>query len=82
MPLDESAGGHLFIGKPDDDGTRKISAFKIPFGFGILMAPWAIHADSHLVGRYMVIYSATKNFSTVIVRLQNGNTARIAVSAA
>ncbi len=80
MPLDEEAGGHLFIGKTEDDGTRRVSAFSIPFGYGILMAPWAIHADSHLVGRYMVIYSATKSFSTVIIRKSGGDLARIVVS--
>ena len=80
MPLDEEAGGHLFIGKIDECGARRISAFRIPFGYGILMAPWAIHADSHLIGRYMVIYSATKNFSTVIIRKSGGELANIVVA--
>ena len=80
MPLDEEAGGHLIIGKTYPDGTRRVSAFRVPFGFGVMMAPWAIHADSHLIGRYMVIYSATKNFSTVIVRKSSGDLAAIEFS--
>jgi hypothetical protein len=59
---------------------KKVSTFKIPFGFGVLMTPWAIHSDAHLTGRYMVIYSATKNFSTVILRAQSGALAQISVS--
>ena len=72
MPLDESAGGYLIIGKQGPDHTRYVSAFRVPFGFGIHMPPWAIHCDGYLVGRYMVIYSATSSFSTVIVRKNNG----------
>ena len=41
------------------------------------MAPWAIHLDAHLTGRYMVIYSATKNFLTVILRSQSSELAPI-----
>jgi len=80
MPLDEQAGGHLIIGTNDPNGAKKISAFKIPFGFGVLMAPWAIHSDAHLTGRYMVIYSATKNFSTVILRSETQDLAPIRIA--
>jgi hypothetical protein len=79
MPLEEGAGGHMLIGKTGSDGTRVISAFRIPYGSGILTTPWAIHADSHLVGRYMVVYSVAKHFSTVIIRSSNGELARIEI---
>ncbi len=79
MPLDEESDGHLFIGKRDTDGLTKISAFRIPFGTGIMMPPWVIHADSHLVGRYLVVYSVTDVFSTVTIRKANGELARISV---
>jgi len=79
MPLDEEVEGHLFIGKRDADGLTKISAFQIPYGFGIMMPPWVIHADSHLVGRYLVVYSVTKTFSTVTIRKSNGDFAQISV---
>ena len=77
MPLDESCAGYLIIGKRNSQGLDEISAFQVPFGYGIHMAPWAIHADSYITGRFMVIYSATPDFSTVIVRQKNGNLANI-----
>lgn len=78
MPLEEDAGGYLIIGKRDADGVQRVSAFQVPFGYGIHMAPWAIHSDAYLVGRYMVIYSATPEFSTVILRKADGSLAPVA----
>jgi len=79
MPLDKEAAGHMLIGKTRSDGIRVVSAFRIPYGYGILTSPWAVHVDSHLVGRYMVVYSVTKHFSTVIIRKSNGELARIKI---
>ncbi len=77
MPLDEIAGGYLIIGKRGEDGVDRVSAFKVPYGHGVAMAPWCIHSDAYLVGRYVVIYSATPEFSTVILREKNGQLAKI-----
>ncbi|WP_330925888.1 hypothetical protein [Candidatus Sororendozoicomonas aggregata] len=77
MPLNEHAGGYLIIGKYTRDKQRVISAFKIPYGYAVNVAPWCIHADSHLIGRYMVIYSMTESYSTVIVRKSTGEIAPI-----
>jgi len=80
MPLEEAAGGYLIIGTACSAASRKVSAFNIPFGYGVLMAPWAIHSDAHLTGRYMVIYSITKNFSTVILKSKTGELVPITIS--
>ncbi|WP_420548114.1 hypothetical protein [Curvivirga sp.] len=77
MPMNEECGGYLIIGKRQESGVNEVSAFKIPYGYGVHMAPWAIHADAYLQGPYMVIYSATPRFSTVIVRKQDGELAKI-----
>jgi hypothetical protein len=77
MPMDDTCGGYLIIGKHNDEGPDEVSAFQIPYGFGVHMVPWAIHCDAYLVGRYMVIYSATPEFSTVIVRRSDGKLANI-----
>lgn len=77
MPMDEGCGGYLIIGKRNKNGLDEVSAFQIPFGYGVNMAPWAIHSDAYLVGSYMVIYSATPEFSTVIVRKNDGELAKI-----
>lgn len=82
MPLDENAAGYLILGKAEGKNTqakKQVSVLKVPYGYGILMAPWTVHADSHLTGRYLVIYSVTENFSTVIIRRSDGGLAPIRV---
>jgi hypothetical protein len=82
MPLNRQAGGYLLIGKHYHGGERRVSAFNIPFGYGVMIEPWAIHSDSFLVGRYMVVYSATPEFSTVILRQSDGELAKIVIEPA
>lgn len=77
MPVEEDAAGYLILGKQDKDGADRVSAFQIPYGYAVHMAPWAIHSDAYLTGRYLVIYSATPEFSTVIIRQQNGDLGNI-----
>jgi hypothetical protein len=72
MPLDEEAAGHMVFGKKLEDGKFALSAFRIPFGYAIITNPYAIHTDASVTGRYMVIYSITPDFSTVIMRSNNG----------
>ena len=72
MPLSSQAKGYLVVGKRDELGREMLSAFRVPFGYAVYMAPWVIHTDAFLEGRYMVIYSATPAFSTVILRKKNG----------
>lgn len=80
MPLEDSAAGYLILGKRDKNGADRVSAFQIPYGYAVHMAPWAIHSDAYLTGRYLVIYSATPEFSTVILRQSNGELGRIEFS--
>ena len=77
MPLTPESGGYLILGKEDEGGQRLLSAFKVPYGYGVYMAPWTIHSDAHLVGRYMVVYSVTPEFSTVIIRKSTGEPAKV-----
>jgi len=79
MPLDRDACGTILLGKHYPDGSRRISAFEIPFGFGVLTEPWVIHADAFLVGLYMVVYSVAPEFSTVILRQSDGTPARVSI---
>ncbi|WP_120632670.1 hypothetical protein [Ruegeria sp. EL01] len=80
MPLDESCGGYLIVGKCGDDGVKRVSAFCIPYGHAIHMGPWTIHSDAFITGRHLVIYSATPEFSTVILRDANNALASIQFS--
>lgn len=67
MPVDQHAGGHLILGKKFKN-HYKLSAFKIPYGYAIYTAPNVIHNDAFLFGRYYVVYSLTKEYSTVIIK--------------
>ena len=67
MPIEACTGGHLILGRSSNDEYR-LSAFRIPFGFGIYTPPYLLHADAYLVGKFLVVYSVTPNFSTVIFR--------------
>ncbi|MBI79523.1 MAG: hypothetical protein CMQ51_03775 [Gammaproteobacteria bacterium] len=77
MPIERNAAGYLIIGKNNDNNLGEVSAFKVPFGYGIYMGKWVIHSDAHLIGRYMVTYSITPSYSTVIVRDQSGKIAKV-----
>lgn len=67
MPMDESATGHLILGRSQGD-EYVFSAFKIPYGYGVYTSPYALHTDAYLVGKYLVVFSVTEDFSTVIIR--------------
>lgn len=79
MPLNREADGYMLLGKHYPDGSRRLSAFRIPFGYGVLTEPWVIHADAFLVGLYMVVYSVAPEFSTVILRQCNGKLAKVSI---
>lgn len=70
LPTDKSTSGSMIIGHSFDN-KYTLSAFKIPFGYGIYTPPNLLHADAFLVGKFLVIYSVTEHFSTVIFRSPN-----------
>lgn len=72
MPLDDTAYGHMLFGRRDGDDYL-LSLFSVPFGSAIYTEPFALHADPYLVGRFLVVYGLTDNYSTVAFRTpQNG----------
>lgn len=70
LPLDSKAEGHMIIGHQKGSDYR-LSAYKIPFGYGIYTPPHLLHADAFLVGKYLVVYSVTEHFSTVLLKSRN-----------
>ena len=72
MPLDQEAGGVLILGKREGDDYY-VTAYKIPYGYGIYTPPNVLHADAHLVGRYLVMYTYTENFSTVNLKTRTND---------
>lgn len=68
-PLNEDASGYLVLGKYDEQKNKLIlSAFKIPYGYAIYTPKYTIHNDLFLVGDYMVVYTKTDIYSTVIMK--------------
>jgi hypothetical protein len=65
MPIETDAGGHMLLGCREGDDYL-LSAFPIPYGTALYTPPYALHADAFLVGRYLVVYSVTKHYSTVV----------------
>lgn len=67
MPLNDHAGGYLILGR-NLDFKCYLSAFKIPYGYAVYTAPYTIHCDAYLIGDYMVVYTTTDNYSTVLLK--------------
>ena len=67
MPLNKEAGGYLVIGKYHNENIL-LSAFNIPYGYGVKMSNNVIHNDCFLTGNYLVVYSKTEDYSTVLLK--------------
>ena len=67
MPLNKNSQGYLILGKKKDDNIL-LSAFSIPYGYAIYTPGNVIHNDCFLIGKYMVIYSKTNNYSTALLQ--------------
>ena len=71
MPIEDTAHGHFLLARADG-GDYRLSAFRIPYGQAIYTPPNVLHADPFLVGRYLVVYSLTRHYSTVVFRTGGG----------
>ena len=80
MPLNKESGGVLILGKREGNNYY-VTAYKIPYGYGVYTPPYVLHADAHLVGRYLVMYTYTENFSTVNLKTKTGELVEIQLSA-
>lgn len=67
MPLNDQSIGYLILGKIIDENCC-LTAFKIPYGYAIYTSPYTIHCDAFLVGDYIVAYTVTDNYSTVLLK--------------
>lgn len=68
MPMNEESRGCLILGKQLSNDEYELSAFVIPYGYGVLMESFTIHNDLFLIGDYMVMYTLTDNYSTVVLK--------------
>ena len=78
-PKDEEARGFLILGKKISKDLYRLSAFRIPYGCAIYTGPYVIHADSFLVGNYEVVYSTSRDYSTVILKNRNDQIVSVSI---
>lgn len=78
QPISPDSSGYLVIGKEVEEGLQ-LSAFQIPYGCGIYMAPNTIHNDLFLKGQYMVVYAKAEEYSTVLFRRQDNVPVKIGI---
>jgi hypothetical protein len=66
-PMYSNNSGYYILGKKDNKKI-KLSAFIIPFHKAIYTPGNIIHSDANLVGKWLVVYSKTKHYSTVLLQ--------------
>jgi hypothetical protein len=72
-PMNIHSNGHIILGKKINENKYHLSAFIIPMYYGLYTPGFVIHNDSYLLGDWMVVYSKTDNYSTVLLRDKNNN---------
>jgi hypothetical protein len=70
-PLNENCSGYAISGKFIDNKIELIG-FKIPFGYTLLVEPFALHGDSSLIGLYSMAmtgnHEAMSTADTVLIK--------------
>ena len=69
-PLNSDNKGFIILGKVINNKIR-LSGFIIPWNTALYIPGGIIHNDGNLIGNWMVCYSKSLNFSTVLLRDKN-----------
>ena len=75
-PMNSDNKGYIILGKWVDKKIR-LSAFIIPYYSSLYTPKNVIHNDANLIGKWMVVYSISKKFSTVLLRDENDECSKI-----
>ena len=71
-PMNANCSGFVVLGRCNESNVLELIAVTIPFGYTLLVEPWAIHGDSTLVGMYMMAmtgnHNAMKTADTVFIK--------------
>ena len=71
-PMNEQCGGFVILGRRSLEGQLDLIGVRIPFGYTLLIEPWAIHGDSTMTGMYMMAmtgnHNAMKTANTVFIK--------------
>ncbi|MDD3518378.1 MAG: hypothetical protein PHQ14_08520 [Chromatiales bacterium] len=74
VPLSESCGGYIVIGKRVDGRTYHFTAFRIPYGYALYTPSYTIHGDGTLVGEYAITVADGAFVPADTVLIYNRNT--------
>lgn len=66
-PQNKKCRGHILLGKQDGEQFY-FTGFRIPLNQAIYLSPHALHSDAYLIGDYLVVYTVTDCYSTVIFK--------------
>jgi len=71
-PMSAQCGGFVILGRRSLEGQLDLIGVRIPFGYTLLIEPWAIHGDSTMTGMYMMAmtgnHDAMKTANTVFIK--------------
>ena len=78
IPMEESCGGYIVIGKNNGDDTFDFTAYQIPYGYALYTPANTIHGDGTLVGKYGLALADSQMISANTVLIYNKNTETMA----
>jgi hypothetical protein len=78
VPLSESCGGYIVIGKQAGSGKYHFTAFRIPYGYALYTPSYTIHGDGTLVGEYALTVADSAMCHADTVLMYNKNTLAMA----
>ena len=85
-PMNEQCGGFVILGRRALEGHLDLIGVRIPFGYTLLIEPWAIHGDSTMTGMYMMAmtgnHNAMKTANTVFIKYADNISNTSAISLA
>lgn len=78
LPLEESCGGYIVIGKEIAKDEFHFTAFQIPYGYALYTPANTIHGDGTLVGKYGLALADSNMISANTVLIYNEETQKMA----
>ena len=78
VPLSESCGGYIVIGKKATDAKFHFTAFRIPYGYALYTPSYTIHGDGTLVGEYALTVADSAMCTADTVLIYNNRTLSMA----
>jgi hypothetical protein len=76
MPLSTDTEGYYILGKILNNKLL-LSAFIIPYRKAIYTPKNVIHSDANLIGNWMVVYTKSKEYSSVLIKNKKNEIVKI-----